>query len=63
MYAVDVVLTWTIPAGTTGTVGLSPSGSTVVTPAAPEPSNFVLAFSSLPLLGLATWFRRRKARA
>jgi len=63
MYAVDVVLTWTVPAGTTGTVGLSPGGSTNVTAATPAPSNLVLAFTSLPLLGVATWIRRRKAKA
>jgi hypothetical protein len=62
MYAVDVVLTWTIPAGTTGTVALSPLGSTNVTAAAPAPSNLVLGLASLPVLGAISWARRRKTR-
>jgi hypothetical protein len=63
MYAVDVLLTWTIPSGTApGTFGLSPLGSTDITPVAPAPSNLVLGLASLPVLGAASWIRRRKTR-
>jgi hypothetical protein len=62
MYAVDVVLKWTIPSGTTGTFVLNVDGSTNLTTVVPEPSSLVVAFTALPPLGIV-WFRRRKAKA
>jgi hypothetical protein len=62
----DLVVIWTVPAGTPGDptfgVSLSSDARGGLQPT-PEPSSIMCALTSLPVLGLVNWVRRRKAKA